>query len=159
MISTVPPSTFVPADDNIFGPVVHGTTWIVLGVLAGVLGVGLAAWCLRRPAEIAAPRAPVDVPAVKAHYLSTIDGLQRQHASRTLDERELHHRLSRTVREFAADLGAPGAVAMTATLLREAGLESVAHVVAGYQAPQFSERPHSDPAHSCAVAKVAIEQW
>lgn len=159
MISTVAPSTFVPADDNIFGPVVHGTAWIILGVLAGCLGIGLVAWCLGRPAGVMSPAAPVDVPAVKAHYVSAIDGLQREFVAHQLDERELHHRLSRTVREFAADFGAPGAVTMTATLLREAGLESVANVVAGYQAPQFSERSDSDPARSCAVAKMAIQQW
>ena len=139
MISTVPPSTFVPADDNIFPPVVHGAMWLVLGVVAGAVGIGLIAWCVRRPAlGVRATPTAVDVPAIKARYISTIDDLQR---------------------EFAADLGAPGAVAMTASLLSEAGLDGIARAVSGYQEPQFKERPVSDPRSSCAVAKVVVEQW
>lgn len=156
----MPPSTFVPADDNIFPPVVHGATWLVLGVIAGAVGLGLIGWCLRRPSRVVdATPAAADVPAIKAHYISTIDNLQREFVAHQLDERELHHRLSRTVREFAADLGAPGAVAMTASLLSEAGLDAVADAVSGYQEPQFKERPVSDARSSCTVAKVVIEQW
>lgn len=160
MMIAAPPSTFVPADDNIFPPVVYGATFLVLGAVAALLGLGLLAWCLHR-----VPRAPGrklnrnDVLAVKAHYITEIEELEREFAADHLDERELHHRLSRTVREFAADLGEPGAVAMTASLLEEAGLTSVALAVAGYQEPQFMERPHSDPPCSCSVAKVVIEQW
>lgn len=160
LISTVPPSTFVPADDNIFPPVVHGAMWLVLGIIAGALGLGLIAWCFRPPSRVVdVVVAPADVPALKAQYISTIDDIQREFVAHHLDERELHHRLSRTVREFAADLGAPGAVAMTATLLSEAGLDSVARVIAGYEEPQFKERTVSDPTSSCEMAKGVIRQW
>jgi len=138
----------------------HGAMWLVLGVVAGAVGIGLIAWCVRRPAlGVRATPTAVDVPAIKARYISTIDDLQREFGAHHLDERELHHRLSRTVREFAADLGAPGAVAMTASLLSEAGLDGIARAVSGYQEPQFKERAVSDPRSSCAVAKVVVEQW
>jgi len=155
-----PPSTFVPADDNIFPPVGYGAMWLVLGLVAGLLGLALVVWCLRTvPRESAAKLDRSDVPAVKAHYLAEIEELEREFAAHHMDERELHHRLSRTVREFAADLGEPGAVAMTAALLEEAGLTSVALAVAGYQEPQFMERAVSDPPGSCSIAKGVIEQW
>ena len=44
------------------------------------------------------------MPALKARYLSTIDELEREFGAHHLDERELHHQLSRTVREFAAEV-------------------------------------------------------
>lgn len=155
-----PPSTFVPADDNIFPPVDYGAMWLALGLLAGLLGIALLVWCFRTvPREAAGTLDRSNVPAVKAHYLAEVEELEREFAANHVDARELHHRLSRTVREFAADLGEPGAVAMTASLLEEAGLTSVALAVAGYQEPQFMERPHSDPPCSCTTAKVVIEQW
>lgn len=155
-----PPSTFVPADDNIFPPVAYGATILVLGIVAGVLGLGVFAWCLRRLPRVKGTKLDRhDVLAVKAHYIAEIEHLEEAFAANHLDERELHHRLSRTVREFAAALGEPGAVTMTASLLEEAGLTSVALAVAGYQEPQFMERPHSDPPCSCSVAKVVIDQW
>lgn len=156
-----PPTTFVPADDNIFGPVGYGVWWLVAGVLAGLCGIGLVWWATRRcPVEAVQPRpVPVNVPALKARYLTTIDGLEREFVTHHLDERELHHRLSRTVREFAADLGEPGAVAMTAAVLEEAGLMSAATVVASYEQPQFKERAASDPATSCDRAKAVIASW
>ena len=160
MNRAAPPSTFVPADDNIFPPVVYGAMWLAFGVVAGLLGVALLVWCLRTVArEPAGTLDPHNVPAVKAHFLAEVEELEREFAEHHLDERELHHRLSRTVREFAAQVGEPGALAMTASLLEEAGLTSVALAVAGYQEPQFMERPHSDPPSSCSIAKVVIEQW
>ena len=155
-----PPSTFVPADDNIFPPVVYGAMWLAIGLVAGLLALALLIWCFRT-----VPREPVgwldrnNVQAVKAYYIAEIEILERQFATHQVGERELHHRLSRTVREFAADVGDPGAMAMTASLLDEAGLTSVAMAVAGYQEPQFKERPHSDPPASCSIAKVVIESW
>ena len=155
-----PPSTFVPADDNIFGPTDYGAAWLVLGIVAVVLGLAIVVWCFRRlPAERRERRRPADVPALKARYLSTIDDLEREFDAHHLDERELHHQLSRTVREFAADLGEPAAVAMTASLLEEAGLVGAAAVIAGNEQPQFKERHQSDPLSSCDRAKAAIESW
>lgn len=161
MIGTdAPPSTFVPADDAIFGPVGYGAPWLAVGVLAAGLGLALVLWCFHRlPADRGPQRRPADVPALKARYLSTIDELERQFVAERFDERELHHRLSRTVRTFAADLGEPGVEAMTATVLAEAGLTSVAAVVAGYEQPQFKERHRSDPPTSCERAKAVIEAW
>ena len=161
MIGTdAPPSTFVPADDNIFGPTGYGAGWLALGVIAVVLGLGIVAWCFHRlPGDRAVRRRPADVPALKARYLSTIDELEREYEAHHLDERELHHQLSRTVREFAADLGQPGAVAMTATLLEEAGLVTAAAVIAGNEQPQFKERHESDPVSSCDRAKTVIQSW
>ena len=48
---------------------------------------------------------------------------------------------------------------MTASLLEEAGLTSVATVVAGYEQPQFKERARSDPGTSCDRAKGVIQSW
>ena len=158
--SDAPPSTFVPADDNIFGPTGYGISWLVVGIVAIVLGLAIVAWCLHRlPADRHARLRPVDVPALKARYLSTIDDLEREFEAHHVDERELHHKLSRTVREFVADLGRPDAVAMTATLLEEAGLLSAAAVIAGNEQPQFKERHESDPMSSCGRAKSVIESW
>lgn len=158
--SDAPPSTFVPADDNIFGPTGYGTSWLLVGIVAIVLGLAILAWCLHRlPADRHVRRRPADVPALKARYLSTIEDLEREYAAHHLDERELHHQLSRTVREFAADLGEPGAVAMTATLLEEAGLVTAAAVISGNEQPQFKELHQSDPASSCGRAKTVIESW
>lgn len=160
MIRTVPPSTFVPADDNIFAPIAHGSTWLVIGLVAGALGLGLLVWCLRPlPRAKAWVVVVADPPLIKAHYLTAIDDIWAEYDAHRLDDRELHHRLSRTVREFAAQIGAPGAMAMTASLLDEAGLESVANVVAGYQEPQFKQRPRSDAATSCERARGAIASW
>lgn len=158
--SDAPPSTFVPADDNIFGPTTYGTTWLVLGIVAVALGLVIVAWCFHRlPAERPTRHRPADVPALKARYLSTIDELAREFGAHHLDERELHHQLSRTVREFAADLGQDGAVAMTAALLEEAGLVTAAAMIAGNEQPQFKERHHSDPTWSCDRAKAVIQSW
>ena len=158
--SDAPPSTFVPADDNIFGPSSYGTSWLVIGIVAVVCGLALVVWCLRRfPAERPVRRRPADVPALKAQYLATIEVLEREFEAHHLDARELHHRLSRTVREFAADLGEPGAIAMTASLLEEAGLVSAAAVIAGHEQPQFKERAESDAGSSCNRVKAVIESW
>ena len=161
MIGTdAPPSTFVPADDDIFGPAGYGASWFALGLVAMILGLALLVWCFhRRPVERVRKRRPADVPALKALYMSRIDELEREFVAHQFDERELHHRLSRTVREFAADLGEPGAVAMTASVLEEVGLTKVATVVAGYERPQFKQWHRSDPPTSCERAKAVIEQW
>jgi hypothetical protein len=158
--SDAPPSTFVPADDNIFGPVGYGAGWVVTGIAAVLVGLALVAWCLhRRPVERSVRLRQVDVPALKERYLSTIRELEREFVIHQLDERELHHRLSRTVRGFAAELGEPGALAMTASVLEEAGLATVSTVIAGYEQPQFKERHRSDPESSCDRARRVIERW
>ena len=158
--SDAPPSTFIPADDNIFGPSSYGVWWSILGVAAVGLGLLLVVWCLRRlPADRTIRQRPADVPALKAKYLSTIDVIEHEFEAHHLDEREVHHRLSRTVREFAADLGEPGAVAMTAALLEEAGLLSAAAVISGNEKPQFKERHESDPLWSCDRVKAVIRSW
>ncbi len=158
--SDAPPSTFVPADDNIFGPTGYGVSWLILGVIAVVAGLAIVAWCLRRtPVDRPAPQKPPNIPALKVKYLSTIDDLEHEFVAGQLDERELHHRLSRTVRQFAADLGEPGAVAMTASLLEEAGLATAALVIAGNEQPQFKERHATDSVSSCDRAKAAIASW
>ena len=158
--SDAPPSTFVPADDNIFGPTGYGASWLILGVTAVVAGLAIVAWCLHRtPVDRPTTRKPPDVPALKVRYLAMIDELERVFGAGQLDERELHHRLSRTVREFAADLGEPGAVAMTASLLEEAGLRTAALVIAGNEPPQFKERHAADPESSCDRAKAVIASW
>lgn len=158
--SDAPPSTFVPADDNIFAPTGYGVSWLILGVLAVVAGLAIVAWCLHRtPVDRPMRQNPPNVPALKVKYLARIDDLEREFVAGQLDERELHHRLSRTVRQFAADLGQPGAVAMTASLLEEAGLTTAALVIAGNERPQFKERHASDPVSSCDRAKAVIASW
>jgi hypothetical protein len=64
-----------------------------------------------------------------------------------------------TVRRFAAEHGAPGALSMTASDLGAAGLDDVAGVVAGYQPPQFMQLSESDPPTSVAAARELIEAW
>ena len=158
--SDLPPGTFVPADDNIIAPIGYGTPWLAVGVLAALLGLALLAWCLHpRPADLEPRRRPTNVAAIKARYISTVNELEREFAAHQIDERQLHHRLSRTVREFAADLGEPGAVAMTASVLHDVGLPTVATVVAGYEQPQFKERHRSEPATSCDRARALIARW
>jgi hypothetical protein len=158
--SDAPPSTFVPADDNIFGPSGYGAMWVIIGVVAILLALAVLAWCFHRlPVDRLAKVRREALPAMKARYVATIDELELEFAAHRLDERELHHRLSYTVREFAAGAGEPGALAMTASLLHEAGLSPVATVVAGYEQPQFKEWYESDPETSCHVAKAAIESW
>jgi hypothetical protein len=150
-----PPATFVPADDNLFPPLAHGGVWLALGIAAGVLGIALIAWMLHAALD------PV-VEVMQAHeaaqrrYLAEIDAVQQRFATQQIDERQLHHELSSTVRRFATEHGAPGALAMTASDLRAAGLDEVSGVVAGYQPPQFMSMPRCDPDVSVAVARQLV---
>jgi hypothetical protein len=151
-------TTFLPADDNLFPPLAHGSIWILLGVAAAVLGVALLLWALHAVPAVAAHARGAQL-TVKGRYLDEIDELQRRYSEHVIDERQLHHELSRTVRRFAAEHGAPGALAMTATDLGAAGHDDVAEVVATYQPPQFMWRPQSDPPMSVAAARELIEAW
>jgi hypothetical protein len=148
-----PPSSFVPADTNLFGPAAHGSVWLVVGVIAGVLGLALLVWCVRRPRISAG--GPVKL-TVRERCLAEIDELERQYLDMAIDERELHHRLSKTVRGFAAEHGAPGALAMTPPLLDEVGQPAVAGVVARYQPPQFMRQARCDPLQSLAIARDVV---
>ena len=94
--------------------------------------------------------------AAQRKYLAEIDAVHQRFAARQIDERQLHHELSSTVRRFATEHGAPGALAMTASDLRAAGLDEVSEVVAGYQPPQFMPTPRCDPAASVAVARQLV---
>jgi hypothetical protein len=151
-----PPATFVPADDNLFPPLAHSGVWLALGITAGLLGIALVAWMLHAaPDPIAKGQHAAQV-AVQRRYLAEIDAVQQRFAAGQIDERQLHHELSTTVRRFAAEHGAPGALAMTASDLRAAGLDDVSAVVAGYQPPQFMPTPRCDPASSVAVARQLV---
>ena len=151
-----PPTTFVPADDNLFPPLAHSGMWLAFGVVAGLLAIVLVVWMLHAVPDAAA-RARVAQLTVKGQYLAEVDALYRRYADQLIDERQLHHELSKTVRQFAAEHGAAGALSMTAADLDAAGHDGVAGVVARYQPPQFMELPASDPPTSVAAARELIE--
>lgn len=154
-----PPPTFVPADDNLFPPLAHGGIWLMLGVVAGLLAIALVVWMLHAVPDAAAEAHAAEL-TVKGQYLAELDALYRRYADHVIDERQLHHELSLTVRRFAAEHGgAPGALSMTPGDLGAAGLDGVAGVVSGYQPPQFMELPASDPPTSIAAARELIEAW
>ena len=153
-----PPTTFVPADDNLFPPLAHSGMWLALGIVAGLLAIALVVWMLHAVPDAAAKARAAQL-TVKGQYLAEIDALYRRYAEQLIDERQLHHELSRTVRRFAAEHGAPGALSMTAADLGAAGLDGVAGVVSRYQPPQFMELPASDPPTSVAAARELIETW
>jgi hypothetical protein len=153
-----PPTTFVPADDNLFPPLAHSGMWLALGVVAAMLAVALVWWMFHAVPDAAA-KAQAARLAEKGRYLAEIDALQQRFARGEITERQLHHELSRTVRRYADEHGAPGALAMTAADLRAAGLDEVAGVVARYQPPQFMARPVSDPPTSVTAARELIESW
>lgn len=157
MISSAPPTSFVPADDDLFAPVAHGSVWLALGVAALAAGVALAVWGLRR--AVAPDTVRTARLSVKERYLADVDELQIRYAERHIDERQLHHALSAVVRRFAAEHGTPDALAMTPTELDSAGLVGVAGVVATYQPPQFMELTTSDPPASLDAARAVIRQW
>jgi hypothetical protein len=152
------PTTFVPADDNLFPPLAHGSVWLVVGIVAAVIGVALLLWMLHTVPDAAATARAAQL-TVKSRYLDEIDELHRLYSDHLIDERQLHHELSRTVRRFADEHGAPGALAMTATDLGAAGHDSVAEVVSTYQPPQFMRRARSDPPLSVAAARELIQSW
>jgi hypothetical protein len=153
------PTTFVPADDRLFPPLAHGDVWLALGVVAAVLGVILLLWILHAVPDAAA-KAQAARLTVKGRYLDEIDELQRRYAEHLIDERQLHHELSKTVRRFADEHEAPpGALSMTAADLGAAGHDEIADVVAAYQPPQFMRRPRSDPPMSVAAARELIDSW
>ena len=153
-----PPTTFVPADDNLFPPLAHSGMWLALGIAAGLLTIALVVWMLHAVPDADARARQVRL-TVKGRYLAEIDAAYQQFASGAITERQLHHALSRTVRRYADEHGAPGALAMTAVDLRAAGLDEAAGVIAHYQPPQFMEQPTSDPPTSVAVARQLIEAW
>jgi hypothetical protein len=150
------PTTFVPADDRLFPPLAHSGVWLGVGVAAAVLGVVLLVWILHAVPDAAAKARAAQL-TVKGRYLDEIDELQRRYAEDLIDARQLHHELSRMVRRFAEEHGAPsGALSMTAADLGAAGHDDVAEVVAAYQPPQFMRRPRSDPPMSVAAARELI---
>jgi hypothetical protein len=150
---TEPP--FVPADDNLFPPLAHGGLWLALGIVAGLLAIALVVWIVHAVPD---PARETDATlSAKRRYLAEIDALQQRFLTGELDERQLHHELSSTVRRFAAEHGAPGALSMTAADLDAAGHDTVAAVVSGYQPPQFMERTRSDPPRSVIAARELIE--
>jgi hypothetical protein len=153
------PTSFVPADDRLFPPLAHSSVWLVVGVVAAVLGVVLLLWIVHAVPDVAAKARAAQL-TVKGRYLDEIDELQRRYAEHLIDERQLHHELSRTVRRFADEQRAPpGALSMTPADLGAAGHGDVAEVVAAYQPPQFMRRPRSDPPISVAAAKELIASW
>jgi len=149
----------MPADDRIFGPTGYSAAWLVLGIAAVVGGVALAVAALRpwwaRPPE----PAPTLLAAAKARHLAALDALVADVAAARVGPRAAHHRLSRTMRHFAADLGAAGAPAMSAAALRTAGFVGVAVTIAGNEEPQFHPTPDADPLAALAAARVIIESW
>lgn len=155
MIEESPPSSFVPADDNLFGPVAHSGIWLLIGVVAAAASIALLWWGIRTAPVVAAERAATQ--SAKQRYLAEIEDLAGRFARHEVDARELHHCLSNAVRGFAADHGAPGALAMTPTMLHEVGHGSIAAVVAGYQPPQFMEQPECDAERSLACARALID--
>jgi uncharacterized membrane protein len=152
------PTTFVPADDRIFAPLAHGSMWLALGIMAGLLAIGLTVWMVHAVPDAAAKAEAIRV-TVKGRYLAEIDALHERFASGELTERQLHHELSRAVRRFATEHGAPGALSMTAADLDAAGHDHIAGVVSRYQPPQFMAEPASDPPMSVAAARELIEAW
>ncbi len=100
-----PPTTFVPADDNLFPPLAHSGMWLALGIVAGLLAIVLVLWMLHAVPDAAAKARAAQL-TVKGQYLAELDALYRRYAEQLIDERQLHHELSRTVRRFAAEHGA-----------------------------------------------------
>ena len=148
--------TLPPADDRLYGPHAFAAGWLVLGVAVLLLaGVGLvwACWPSRRPRIATEPPARL---TLRQAYLRRLDDLERQVATDELDERALHHELSRMLRRFAADLGTDGAASMSMTALHDAGQTDVAAAVRRFEHPQFEERPESDPAFALGTARTVI---
>ena len=111
--TAAPPTTFVPADDNLFPPLAHSGMWLALGIAAGLLTIALVVWMLHAVPDADARARQVRL-TVKGRYLAEIDAAYQQFANGAITERQLHHELSRTVRRYADEHGAPGALAMTA---------------------------------------------
>jgi hypothetical protein len=153
-----PPNSFVPADDNLFPPLAHGNVWLAVGIVGLVLGAVLVVWIVRAVPDAAATERKAQL-TLKGRYLAELDTLQRRFDDGLIDERELHHRLSHTVRRFAAEHGAPGALSMTAADLDAAGHPELSEVVTGYQPPQFMATPASDPPLSVTAARELIASW
>ena len=123
-MDTSPPATFVPADDRLVAPLAHGGMWLAIGIGAGLVAICLLAWMLhavREPVVTTSARRLT----VKDHYLAEVAAVQQRFADKLIDERQLHHELSGTVRRFATEYGATGAPAMTAADLRAAGFDDV----------------------------------
>ncbi len=150
--------------DELFGPVAPSDLWWMFGVALLVLAAALVAWALipRRTSRRRRARGgvrPLDVARVKQNALDQIDAIEHRFLDREVDERELHHELSATLRHFAAELGPTGARAMTPVELFEAGLPDLADVLHSYYPPRFQARTAGRPNVAVEAARAVVVQW
>lgn len=154
LVASIPDGSVAPADDRLFAPNTLSSAWLVAGVAALVVGAALAVWVIRPGHRriVTADRSAT----VHDVYLHRIDELGGRLADGELDERHLHHELSRTLRSYATETGTDGADAMSAAALDAAGRRPAAEAVRTFERPQFAESAPSDPARSLHIARAVV---
>ena len=141
------PTTFVPADDRLFAAArAQRRVARRSGSSRPCSAVVLLVWMLHAVPDAAAKARPAAAHGQGSLPRRDRRPLQRRYAEQLIDERQLHHELSRTVRRFAAEHGAPPArSSMTAADLGAAGHDDVAGVVRRLPATAV----HDGPPRTC----------
>ena len=131
------------AADAPYPPAGYSGVWLWWGILLLGVSAGLVVLARRArrppPAPSPAPAGP-DPATVRQAYLAEVEALRQRHAAGALDDRHLHHELSRVVRAFVAEASGTDARVMTPSDLRRAGQPVAASVVDRFWATQFGPR-------------------
>lgn len=148
------------AADAPYPPAAYSGVWLFYGALLIVAAVVIliARRRLRTPHVVITvqPDPQQDLAAVRQAYLDEVEALGRRHAGGGLDDRELHHELSRAVRAYVAESNGPNATVMTPTDLRRAGRQDVAEVIGQFWGTQFGPRPDQSAPESVDAARRVI---
>lgn len=147
------------AADAPYPPAGYSGVWLWWGILLLGVSAGLVVLARRArrppPAPSPAPAGP-DPATVRQAYLAEVEALRQRHAAGALDDRRLHHELSRVVRAFVAEASGTDARVMTPSDLRRAGQPVAASVVDRFWATQFGPRADQPATDSVEAARRLI---
>nr|WP_027872056.1 hypothetical protein [[Eubacterium] cellulosolvens] len=142
--------------------------WLLIGLVAAVLGTALFVYAFRIRKKMEEDRAhelkirkpaPGAMVLIRRKYLRELAAVQKEYSESKIDYREAYRRMSKTVRMFVYE--ATGIEVQNYTLMeiKKLRIRSLTLLVSHYYKPEFSVKSKTDVNKSLEKTRKVIETW
>jgi hypothetical protein len=142
--------------------------WLLIGIVAAVLGVVLFVYAFRLRREMEKNRereirlrkpGPAAMERIRKKYLLELDAVQKDYESKEVDYREAFRRMSKTIRMFVFEATGIEVQNYTLTEIRTLHMRSLTQLVTAYYRPEFAARSTASVGRALDNTRKVIEIW